>query len=119
MHQVAAWSSATRPRLGQVGVCRPKLDAKGREVKDAQGNVEWLDEDDKVQSIVLLRQHEQSLPALHDIKEKVKELNENPGQLLPGVKIEPYYDRTELIDVTTETVRENLLLGSCWWWPSC
>ena len=60
---------------------------------------------------MLLRQHEQSLPALHDVKEKVKELNENPGQLLPGVKIEPYYDRTELIDVTTETVRENLLLG--------
>ena len=80
-------------------------------MKDAQGNVQWLDEDDKVQSIVLLRQHEHSLPALHDIKEKVEELNENPGQLLPGVKIEPYYDRTELIDVTTETVRENLLLG--------
>ena len=49
-------------RLGQVGVCRPKRDGapgtpgQGREVKDAQGKVEWLDEDDKVQSIVLLRQ---------------------------------------------------------------
>src|SRR5207237_9873967 len=31
--------------------------------------------------------------------------------MLPGVKIEPYYDRTDLINVTTETVRENLLLG--------
>src|SRR5581483_5973294 len=28
-----------------------------------------------------------------------------------GVKIEPYYDRSELIHVTTETVRENLLMG--------
>ena len=27
------------------------------------------------------------------------------------MQIEPYYDRTELIDVTTETVRENLLVG--------
>src|SRR6202047_5044959 len=31
--------------------------------------------------------------------------------MLPGVQIEPYYDRTELIGITTETVRENLLLG--------
>jgi cobalt-zinc-cadmium resistance protein CzcA len=98
-------------RLGQVGVCRPVYDTEGREVKDGAGRTVWKDEPDKVQSIVLLRQHEQSLPALHDVEEKVKELNENPGQLLPGVKIEPYYDRTELIDVTTETVRENLFLG--------
>ena len=27
------------------------------------------------------------------------------------MKILPYYDRTDLIDVTTETVRENLLVG--------
>ena len=31
--------------------------------------------------------------------------------MLPGVEIEPYYDRAELINVTTETVQENLLLG--------
>ena len=30
---------------------------------------------------------------------------------LPGVKIVPYYKRTDLIDVTTETVRENLVVG--------
>src|SRR5262249_51148259 len=34
-----------------------------------------------------------------------------PGRLLPGVQIEPYYNRSELIGVTTETVRENLLVG--------
>src|SRR5262249_39774471 len=33
------------------------------------------------------------------------------GRLLPGVQIEPYYDRAELIHVTTETVQENLLTG--------
>ena len=27
------------------------------------------------------------------------------------MKIEPYYDRTDLIAVTTETVRENLIVG--------
>ena len=64
-----------------------------------------------MQSIVLMRQHERSLPALEDVKKTVGEINENPGRLLPGVRIEPYYDRTDLINVTTETVRENLLLG--------
>ena len=38
-------------------------------------------------------------------------MNDTPGRLLPGVKIEPYYDRSELIGVTTETVRENLVVG--------
>src|SRR5207249_8527414 len=58
-----------------------------------------------------MRKGEESLPALRDVMAKVKELNETPGRLLPGVQIRPYYDRTELIDATMETVRENLLLG--------
>src|SRR6202040_2897917 len=33
------------------------------------------------------------------------------GRMLPGVQIEPYYDRDDLVHVTTETVEENLLLG--------
>src|SRR5205085_1315830 len=41
----------------------------------------------------------------------IEELNANPGRLLPGVKIVPYYDRTDLINVTTETVQENLGVG--------
>src|SRR5205823_2616266 len=68
------------------------------------------DADEKMQSIVLLRKNEDSLPALHDVEAKVEELNK-PGRLPPGVQIEPYYDRTTLIDVTTETVRENLIMG--------
>ncbi len=31
--------------------------------------------------------------------------------MLPNVKIDPYYDRTELIHTTTDTVQENLLVG--------
>jgi cobalt-zinc-cadmium resistance protein CzcA len=98
-------------RLGKVSLSRPKKDAEGREVLDDQGNRVWIDEEDKVQGLVLLRKGEQSLPALRDVEAKVRELNENAGRLLPGVQIEPYYDRTDLINVTTETVRENLLLG--------
>jgi cobalt-zinc-cadmium resistance protein CzcA len=70
------------------------------------------DDDDKVQCIVLLRKNEDTLPALKDVKKKVEELNDPAsGRRLPGVEIEPYYDRTELIHVTTETVTENLLVG--------
>src|SRR5439155_8488675 len=83
----------------------------GKEVHDARGNLLWRDEDEKVQGIVLLRKGQESLPALRDVKAKVKELNETHARLLPGVQIEPYYDRTELMGLTTETVHENLLLG--------
>src|SRR5581483_1789644 len=31
--------------------------------------------------------------------------------LLPGVTIEPFYNRTELINLTTETVHHNLIVG--------
>ncbi len=42
---------------------------------------------------------------------KIDELNNSPGRMLPGVKIEPFYNRARLIDVTTETVHENLIIG--------
>lgn len=66
--------------------------------------------DDVVQGIVLLRKDEKSLPALELVEKKIQELNES-GKLLPEIKIQPYYDRTRLIDLTTETVHENLLVG--------
>jgi cobalt-zinc-cadmium resistance protein CzcA len=72
----------------------------------------WRDEDDKVQAIILLRKGEDSPPALADVRKKVEELNDPAsGRMLPGVQIETYYDRGHLINLTTETVRENLLLG--------
>jgi cobalt-zinc-cadmium resistance protein CzcA len=102
---------AHQARLGKVSLTSPKRDANGNVVHDEAGNVVWQDEDEKVQGIVLLRKNEDSLPALHDVEAKIRELNENPDRLLPGVKIEPYYDRSDLIHITTETVRENLVLG--------
>ena len=98
-------------RLGRVMRSVRLRDAQGRETLDAHGQPVWHDEDEVVEGIVLLRKGDQSLPALDDIHALVKQLNETPGRLLPGVKIEPYYDRTDLIGVTTGTVRENLLAG--------
>ena len=70
------------------------------------------DENDKVQCIVLMWKDADTMPALKDIKAKVKEINDPAsGRLLPGTKIEPYYDRTDLLHLTTETVTENLCLG--------
>jgi len=70
------------------------------------------DDLDQVGCIVLLRKGEATLPALKDIEAKVKELNERTsGRMLPGVRIEPYYDRKELTSLTTHTVVENLLIG--------
>ncbi|MCA9236522.1 MAG: efflux RND transporter permease subunit [Planctomycetales bacterium] len=98
-------------RLGRVMFSEPVLDANGAEQLDSAGARVWRDHDDVVQGIVLLRKGEPSLPALADVHDLVDQLNNTPGALLPGVKIEPYYDRTGLINMTTETVRENLFHG--------
>ncbi|MFL5244983.1 MAG: efflux RND transporter permease subunit [Gemmataceae bacterium] len=100
-------------RLGHISLSRPPDPDSplAFKPKDEYGRPPWRDEYDKIQGIVLLRKGAESKPALLDIEAKVKELNETPGRFLPGVQIEPYYDRTELMNVTTETVQENLLVG--------
>jgi cobalt-zinc-cadmium resistance protein CzcA len=102
-------------RLGQVAQGKPAraVTATGiYRLTDAAGNRLWEDDDEKVSCIVLLRKGDDSLPALKDVEKKVEELNDPAsGKMLPGVRIEPYYDRTELIHITTETVQENLFLG--------
>jgi cobalt-zinc-cadmium resistance protein CzcA len=95
-------------RLGKVSFARPKRPSDPPQVRaDLDG---WMDTDEKVMGIILLRKGEESLPTLQGIEEKVEEIN-RPGTLLPGVELEPHFDLTDLIHVTTETVRENLLLG--------
>jgi cobalt-zinc-cadmium resistance protein CzcA len=102
-------------RLGKISMGKPQdvaMPTGIRRVVDDKGQRVWRDEEDMVQCIVLLRKGEDSLPALRDVEKKVAELNDPAsGKMLPGVFIEPYYDRTELINVTTETVRENLVMG--------
>jgi cobalt-zinc-cadmium resistance protein CzcA len=87
-------------RQGRVSLSRP-LDAEGKE---------WTYEPEVVQGIVLMHYYRETDPAIRDVKAKVEKLNE-PGRLLPGVKIDSYYDRSGLVHVTTDTVRHNLLMG--------
>ena len=102
-------------RLGRVSLSKPAevqevtgLHSVSEEIKKG----EWRDENDKIQCIVLLRSGEKTIPAVEAVKAKVAELNDPAyGRMLPGVQIEPYYDRNDLVHVTTETVTENLLTG--------
>jgi cobalt-zinc-cadmium resistance protein CzcA len=102
-------------RLGRVSLSKPVESQDGAatyRIADEFQKRTWRDEDDKIQCIVLLRVGDQTIPAVEAVKEKVKELNDPElGPMLPGVQIEPYYDRNDLVHVTTETVVENLVLG--------
>jgi heavy metal efflux system protein len=68
------------------------------------------DEDDVVQGIVLMRRGAETLPTLRVVEAEVAKMN-NLGILPPGVRLEPYYDRTDLINVTTHTVLQNMFSG--------
>ncbi|KPL19341.1 MAG: cation transporter [candidate division Zixibacteria bacterium SM23_81] len=60
-----------------------------------------------VGAVVLMRYGENPREIIRRIKEKIEEIE--PG-LPPGVKIVPFYDRTELIGRTTATLRLNVIL---------
>lgn len=68
------------------------------------------DDDDIVQGIVLMRRGEQSAPTITKVEELVATIN-NSTILPPGVRIERIYDRKDLIETTTKTVLENMVLG--------
>ena len=68
------------------------------------------DVDDIVQGIVMMRRGEQSLPTIQRVEKEVNKINTS-GVLPPGVHVDKIYDRTDLINVTTRTVVENMLTG--------
>ena len=67
-------------------------------------------DDDIVQGIVLMRRGEQSSPTIERVHNLVTQIN-NSSILPPGVRIERIYDRKDLIDITTHTVLENMVVG--------
>jgi heavy metal efflux system protein len=76
------------PRLGQFG---------------------FDDRNDAVEGVILMRRGEQAQTVLKRVEAKTLELNDS---ILPkDVRIRPYYDRSELIKLTTRTVEGNLLRG--------
>lgn len=69
-----------------------------------------IDDDDIVNGIVIMRKGENPSIILDALKEKIRYLNTT--QLAKGVSIEPYYDRSWLIDKTLHTVFGNLVEGA-------
>ena len=67
-------------------------------------------EPDIVQGTVLMRYGGNSLETLDRIHERVDSIAKY-HILPPGMRIEPYYDRSNLVKLTTHTVIENLIVG--------
>jgi cobalt-zinc-cadmium resistance protein CzcA len=80
------------PRLGQFGFSDPATNR-----------------DEAVEGVILMRTGEQAQVVLQKIEQKTRELNRSI--LPPDVKIHPFYDRRDLIALTTRTVEDNLLRG--------
>ena len=73
------------------------------------GEFGYQKQDDAVEGVIFLRTGEKTQDVLKRVETKVADLN---AHLLPkDVKIVPFYDRTDLIKLTTKTVEENLLRG--------
>ncbi|MGB7731324.1 MAG: CusA/CzcA family heavy metal efflux RND transporter [Candidatus Acidiferrum sp.] len=66
-------------------------------------------DDDAVEGVILMRRGEQTQTVLEGVEKKTEEINKT--LLPPDVKIRPYYDRSDLVRVTTDTVEGNLLRG--------
>lgn len=85
---VAEVKVSAKPRLGVVGL---------------------QDEEDLVQGIVVMLRGENPGDVIARVKEKIADLNE---RILPkDVKIEPFIDRTELVNATVNTVSKNIVEG--------
>ena len=65
--------------------------------------------DDAVEGVILMRRGEQTQNVLEGVEKKTDEINKT--LLPPDVKVRPYYDRSDLVRITTDTVEGNLLRG--------
>src|SRR6202000_1075123 len=69
------------------------------------GEFGYEKQDDAVEGVILLRTGEKTQEVLKRVEAKTRELNE---QILPkDVKVVPFYDRTDLVHLTTGTVARN------------
>jgi len=101
-----------KTRLGRVAYWKHDQDRPSGSKHSIAEKGYGHDDPDVVECIVLLRKNEETLPALADVEAKVDYLNDDKtGRMLPGVKVECYYDRRDLLNLTTDTVTENLCMG--------
>ncbi len=73
------------------------------------GEFGFQKKDDAVEGVILMRRGEQAQEVLKAVEAKTEQLNR---LILPkDVKIRPFYDRSDLVELTTRTVEDNLLRG--------
>jgi cobalt-zinc-cadmium resistance protein CzcA len=73
------------------------------------GEFGYQQQDDAVEGVILLRTGEKTQDVLKGVEAKTREINE---EILPkDVKILPFYDRSDLVELTTQVVERNLLRG--------
>jgi heavy metal efflux system protein len=73
------------------------------------GEFGYEKEDDAVEGVILLLTGEKTQDVLKRVEAKTQQLND---EILPkDVKVVPFYDRSDLIELTTQTVERNLLRG--------
>jgi heavy metal efflux system protein len=78
---------------------RPRLGIAGRD-----------DKTDTVTGIVLMQKLERTMDVVTRVRAAVQRINTD-GSLPPGVQIEPWYDRGDLVAITVQTVLHNMLFG--------
>ncbi len=73
------------------------------------GEFGFENNDDAVEGVILMLRGEQTQDVLAGVEKKTEELNRSV--LPPDVKIRPYYDRSDLVRLTIDTVEGNLGRG--------
>jgi len=68
------------------------------------------DENDVVTAIVVMNRTLQTNEVLARVKAEINKINHD-GSLPPGVHLDPFYDRSTLVNTTTHTVVHNLIFG--------
>ena len=73
------------------------------------GKFGFMKDDDAVEGVIFLRTGDAAQTVLARVEQMTRYLNEH---VLPrDVRVKAYYDRSDLIALTTRTVEDNLLLG--------
>jgi cobalt-zinc-cadmium resistance protein CzcA len=89
--------------IGRVDIGNaPRLGIFGFQTAEKNNN-------DAVEGVILMRRGEQTQNVLEGVEKKTAELNKSV--LPPDVKVRPYYDRSDLVKITTDTVEWNLIRG--------
>lgn len=73
------------------------------------GEFGYMHQDDAVEGVILMRTGEETQNVLRGVERETEKLNKTV--LPPDVKVVPYYDRSDLVKLTTDTVEANLLRG--------